>query len=82
MIDNPSIYRKSNYKEAPCPNCKLHIRGDTKQCEHCGHELTQHELESLAIYVKSQKVKGIKMVLVFFPVTFILIYILVSGTVT
>tara|TARA_R110001583_G_scaffold16561_13_gene67827 strand:- start:391 stop:639 length:249 start_codon:yes stop_codon:yes gene_type:complete len=82
MINNPSIYKKWNYREAPCPNCKLHIKIETKQCEYCGHELTQHEFESLVFYVKSQKVKGIKIALVFFPVVFIFIYLLLSGTVT
>ena len=80
MINSFSNYRKINYKKAPCPNCKLHIMMGTKCCDHCGHELTENELELLAHYVQSQKIKGIKIALVFFPVAFVLIYLLAAGS--
>lgn len=76
--------RKSEYPLAdglPCTKCKLHIKVDTKHCHYCGHELTESEIKSLAFYAKSQKIKGIKIALVFLPIVIILIYLFVSGTI-
>jgi predicted amidophosphoribosyltransferase len=73
MNNSFSDYSKITSKNGPCPVCKLHITAGLKCCRHCGHELTEKEIVDIESYAKSQKLKGIKIALIFFPLASFLI---------
>ena len=63
-------------KKGPCPVCGLYIDVGVKSCVHCNHNLTSHELASVKKYAASQKLKGTKKALIFFPIALFVIYLI------
>jgi uncharacterized membrane protein YvbJ len=69
-------YSRLKDRKGPCPACGLHINVGDESCAHCNHNLTSHELASVKKYAASQKLKGTKKALLFFPIALFVIYLI------
>tara|TARA_R110000744_G_scaffold157467_1_gene273279 strand:+ start:162 stop:431 length:270 start_codon:yes stop_codon:yes gene_type:complete len=69
-------YSRLKNKQGPCPACELHINVGDTACVHCNHILTSYELASVKKYAASQKLKGTKIALLFFPIAIFFIYLI------
>ena len=78
MDDGISNYSRLKNTKAPCPVCKLHINLSDSLCAHCNHKLTPDELTLVRKYAASQKLKGIKKGLLFFPIALFILFLIFS----
>ena len=69
-------YSRLKDKKGPCPACGLHIDVGDRTCVHCNYNLTSDELASVKKYAASQKLKGTKKALLFFPIALFIIYLI------
>ena len=57
--------RLGHEPKGPCPKCKLFISSGEDKCPHCNHNLTMYDKEQVALYIKTQRAKGIKLGVIF-----------------
>jgi len=76
MNDGVDNYSRLKSKKGPCPACSLHISVGDLTCVHCKHKLTSDELNLVERYAVSQKLKGTRRGLIFFPIALFVIYMI------
>lgn len=58
---------------AKCPNCSMRMYVEDLECPHCKYELSAEEKQTQVKWSRSQKLKGIKLGLIF-TIIFIIIF--------
>ena len=65
-----AAWMRTQKPTGPCPRCGLHVQWGDRQCPHCGHQLTQADIDDIKSYISEQKALGIKRAIIWVPLMF------------